>query len=100
MSTRNIHLTEHFDQFVEDEVNAGRYQDASEVMRAGLNLLEQQRREEHEKLELLRSLAAEGFRQIDQGLGIELKDDQELADFIEQIDRRVVTKARQRSQET
>jgi antitoxin ParD1/3/4 len=85
--THSVNLTDHLDQFVEDEVEAGRYQDASEVMRAGLNLLEQQRREEHEKL------------QLDQGLGIELKDEQELADFMREIGCRAVEKANRHSRD-
>ena len=36
MPTRNVNLTDHYDQFVEGQVSAGRYQNASEVMRAGL----------------------------------------------------------------
>ena len=33
MPTRNVNLTDHYDQFVESQVSAGRYQNASEVMR-------------------------------------------------------------------
>ena len=33
MPTRNVNLTDHDDQFVESQVSAGRYQNASEVMR-------------------------------------------------------------------
>ncbi len=48
MPTRDINLTDHFDQFVGSEIKAGRYRNASEVMRAGLRLLEQQSREDRE----------------------------------------------------
>ncbi|WP_373652942.1 MULTISPECIES: type II toxin-antitoxin system ParD family antitoxin [unclassified Schlesneria] len=58
MPTRNINLTGHFDRFVEEQVGAGRYKNASEVLRAGLRLLEQQRQIEGQKLEALRKLAA------------------------------------------
>ena len=61
MPTRNINLTDHFDRFVADQVRTGRYKNASEVLRAGLHLLEQQSREGLEKLALLRTLAQEGF---------------------------------------
>jgi antitoxin ParD1/3/4 len=37
MPTRNINLTEHSDRFVNEQVEAGRYKNASEVFRAGLN---------------------------------------------------------------
>lgn len=85
MPTRNVNLTEHYDQFVVEQLNAGHYRNISEVMRAGLRLLEQQTREHQEKLEMLRSLAAEGFRQLDQGEGIELHDRQELEDFVHRV---------------
>jgi antitoxin ParD1/3/4 len=90
MPTRNINLTEHFDQFIADEIEAGRYRNASEVMRAGLRLLEQRTREEHEKLGLLRSLAAEAFQQLDQGQGIEIRSKRGLANLISGIGRRAV----------
>jgi antitoxin ParD1/3/4 len=100
MPTRNINLTDHFDQFVAHEIEAGRYRNASEVLRAGLSLLEKQKREDEEKLKLLRALAREGFRELDQGLGIEIKDDRELAEFIHQIGRRVAKKNGARSRKS
>lgn len=82
MPTRNINLTEHYDRFVAEQVRAGRYKNASEVLRAGLHLLEQQSCEEREKLALLRALAKEGFDRIDQGQGIEINGSRQLSEFI------------------
>ncbi|MGX0905344.1 antitoxin ParD1/3/4 [Roseovarius sp. MBR-79] len=42
MVTRNVVLTETQDQLVQALVASGRYQNASEAMRAGLRLLEQE----------------------------------------------------------
>ena len=42
MATRNVVLTEAQDALVERLVSAGRYQNASEVLRSGLRLLEEQ----------------------------------------------------------
>lgn len=42
MSTRNVVLTDHQDKLIENLVGSGRYQNASEALRAGLRLLEQE----------------------------------------------------------
>jgi antitoxin ParD1/3/4 len=96
MPTRNINLTDHFDGFIEEEISAGRYRNASEVMRAGLRLLEQTTREEREKLALLRSLATDAFGQLDQGQGIELRSEPQLAKFIGRIGRRAAMDVKRR----
>jgi len=83
--TRNINLTERFDRFVDEQIEQGKFHNASEVLRAGLRLLEQQEAEEQEKLELLRSLAREGLDELDQGKGVELHGDAELTDFIRSL---------------
>jgi len=51
-------LGEHFAAFVEKQVAAGRYGNASEVIRAGLRLLE----EREAKLEALRQAVNEGLQ--------------------------------------
>lgn len=52
----SISLGGHFSNFVDDRVESGRYSSASEVLRAGLRLLE-----EHEaKVEALRNALIEG----------------------------------------
>lgn len=38
MSTRNVNLTEHYDRFVDEQVASGQFENASEVMRAGLGV--------------------------------------------------------------
>ncbi|MBI2824358.1 MAG: type II toxin-antitoxin system ParD family antitoxin [Planctomycetia bacterium] len=88
MPTRNVNLTDHYDRFVEKQVGGGRYRNASEVMRAGLRLLEQQTREDQQKLALLRSLASDAFDEIDQGRGIELAGGRQAASFVRRIGRR------------
>ena len=97
MPTRNVNLTSHFDQLVDHLVTSGRFKNASEVMRAGLHLLEQQTHEEQEKLALLRSLASEGFAELDQGRGTVLKGDEDLAEFVGRIGRRAAAKPKDRT---
>ena len=40
MPTRNIHLTDALDRFVAEQVESGQFQNASEVVRAGLRALD------------------------------------------------------------
>jgi antitoxin ParD1/3/4 len=62
-------------------------------MRAGLHLLEQRNREDEERLAALRALAAEGFRELDQGRGAAIDDRQQLGEFIGRVGRRAARKA-------
>ena len=94
MSTKNVNLTEHYAAFVDHLVASGRYKNASEVMRAGLRLLEQTTTEEEEKVALLKNLAAVGFDEIDQGQGIELPSERRLATHIAKLGRRAAKTAR------
>lgn len=72
MPTRNVSLTSHLDDFVEQSVSSGQYQNASEVIRDALRLLEERKREQERKLERLRQAVAEGFAEIDRGEYVEL----------------------------
>jgi len=52
----SVSLGDHFDSFIANKIENGRYGSASEIIRAGLRILE----DEERKLEMLRSLIAEG----------------------------------------
>lgn len=97
MPTRNVNLTDYYDQFVNELVTSGRYSSASEVMRAGLRLLEGHAREEEEKLTLLRSLASEAFSELDHGQGVAIAGEQQLAEFIGQIGRHAAEEVEHRN---
>ena len=45
MPTRNVNLTHELDRFVATKVKSGRYENASEVVRAGLRTLEREERQ-------------------------------------------------------
>lgn len=71
MATRNINLTDELDEFVAAQIKTGQYQNASEVMRAGLRLLYAQAEERAFKLAALKAAIQEG---IDSGPGIVIDD--------------------------
>lgn len=67
MATRNVVLSPHQHELVESLVSTGRYQNASEVLRAGLRLLEQREAEEAARIDSLRAAADVGWKDIDEG---------------------------------
>lgn len=64
----SISLGNYFDQFVSSQVSAGRYKNVSEVIRAGLRLLEN----EESKVIALRNAIQEG---VDSGIALNFDPD-------------------------
>ena len=60
MPTRNVNLTEEMDRFVSEKIDSGRYESASEVVRAALRTLEREELEFEAKLAALRTAIDEG----------------------------------------
>jgi antitoxin ParD1/3/4 len=67
MPTRNVVLTDHQTIFVEQMVSSGRYQNASEVLRDGLRLIERREQEDAGRLALLRQAVEIGVADIEAG---------------------------------
>jgi antitoxin ParD1/3/4 len=67
MPTRNVVLTDRQADLVERLVASGRYQNASEVLREGLRLIERREAEDKARLAALRDAARIGFADIDAG---------------------------------
>jgi antitoxin ParD1/3/4 len=67
MPTRKVVLTEHQARLVERLVGSGRYQNASEVLREGLRLLECREAEEGVRLKALSESARIGMADIEAG---------------------------------
>jgi antitoxin ParD1/3/4 len=60
MPTRNVNLTDELDSFVLTKVKSGRYESASEVVRAALRTLEREELQDEAKLAALRASIDEG----------------------------------------
>jgi antitoxin ParD1/3/4 len=93
MPTRNVVLTAHHESVIEALVSSGRYQNASEVLREGLRLIEERETREAAKLEALRAAAQLGFADLDQDRYRDLQDD-ELEGFVAGLGRRASDRVR------
>jgi antitoxin ParD1/3/4 len=78
-------IGERYEAFIDKQIASGRFNNASEVVRAGLRLLE----DEEAKLEELRALIAEGDADIAAGRVIHVDD-------IEAFTRDIIERGRQR----
>jgi antitoxin ParD1/3/4 len=67
----NVSLTPELEQFIADQVAAGRYRSASEAVRAGIRMLEDQVRERDAKLQVLRKAVEQGLVELDHGDGLD-----------------------------
>lgn len=67
MPTRNVVLTDHQAALVERLVSSGRYQNASEVLRDGIRLLERREAEAEARLQALRQAVQVGVADVEAG---------------------------------
>jgi len=67
MPTKNVVLTDRQLEFVDKLVATGRYQNASEVLRDGLRLVERRDSDEQARLGALRDAARVGIADVDEG---------------------------------
>lgn len=63
----SVTLGDHLADFVNSKIEAGRFESATEAVRAGLRLLEEQ----ETKLDILRQTLVAGELELDQGKGID-----------------------------
>ena len=67
MPTRNVVLTDHQTHLIEQLVDSGRYQNASEVLREGLRMVERREQEDELRLARLREAVQIGIDDFDAG---------------------------------
>ncbi|HTW28350.1 MAG TPA: type II toxin-antitoxin system ParD family antitoxin [Acetobacteraceae bacterium] len=87
MPTRNVVLTAHHETLIETLVGTGRYQNASEVLRDGLRLIEAREAREAVKLQALQEAARTGFADLEAGRYRDVADDG-LGEFVAALGRR------------
>ncbi|WP_077037292.1 type II toxin-antitoxin system ParD family antitoxin [Pelomonas sp. KK5] len=85
MPTRNVVLTDHQAELVDRLVSSGRYQNASEVLRDGLRLVERDASEAEARLHALREAARIGLADIKAGHYLEFDDDAALAEHLQAL---------------
>jgi antitoxin ParD1/3/4 len=89
MPTRNVVLTDSQAKFVEQMVASGHYQNASEVLREGLRLVQAREAEQAAKLAAMREAVAVGIADIEAGRYTEFHDAKSLRMHIDAIAKRV-----------
>jgi antitoxin ParD1/3/4 len=93
MPTRNVVLTERQADLIETLVESGRYQNASEVLRDGLRLVEQREAEDASKLKALRAAALVGVDALDRGEFKEFRNIEDLQAYLNELSEKVISKA-------
>lgn len=85
MPTRNVVLTDHQSELIERLVASGRYQNASEVLREGLRLIERRDAEDEARLKALRAAVQVGIDDIEAGRYQDFDSADALADYLERM---------------
>lgn len=93
MPTRNVVLTDHQARVIETLVKSGRYQNASEVVREGLRLVEHRAAEDTARLEALKKAAQTGWDDVEAGRFADVADE-DLDSFIGALGRQAADRVR------
>jgi len=94
MPTRNVVITAHQAELIEGLVGSGEYQNASEVLREGLRLLEERRSDREARLAALREAAKIGFEAIESGDYRDFDTPEELRDYFASLTREALNEQR------
>lgn len=92
MPTRNVVLTERQEEIIARLVDSGRYQNASEVLRDGLRLIERREAEDAHRLEALRAAARAGAAALDRGEFKEFSDIEDLQAYLNDLSDRIISR--------
>ena len=90
MPTRNVVLTDRQTELIERLVRSGRYQNASEVLREGLRLIEDREAREKARLAALREAARAGVADIEAGRFQTFESQEEFERYLDEIAREAI----------
>ena len=97
MPTRNVVLTDTQARLIQNLVDSGQYQNASEVIREGLRLIQRREAEDAAKLEALRTAAEAGIAALEGGAYKEFADAGSLESYLKEVANSIVnTRPRRR----
>ena len=91
MPTRNVVLTKRQEKLIDTLVGSGRYQNASEVLREGLRLVEQREAENAAKLKALREAIRAGLDELDRGEFEEFDSMEELEAYLNDLSEQLIS---------
>ena len=91
MPTRNVVLTRHQEKLIKTLVGSGRYQNAGEVLRDGLRLVEQREAEDAARLEVLPEAAGVGAAALDRGEFKEFENIEDLQTYLNDLSEKVIS---------
>jgi antitoxin ParD1/3/4 len=92
MPTRNVVLTKRQEGLIEALVASGRYQNASEVLREGLRLVEQREAEDAGKLKALRAAARAGVKALNRGEFKEFENIEDLQAYLNDLSEKIISR--------
>lgn len=88
MSARNVNLTDHLNEFLDEQVRSGRHQNASEVVREALRRYEAALAAESARVEAIRAVIREGRSAIARGDFVTIVGPKDAAALFSRLTRR------------
>lgn len=94
MATRNVVLTDRQQKLIDTLVEAGRYQNASEVLREGLRLIERREAEDAAKLAALKEAAKLGIASLQHDQARSFSDTSSLRRHLRDVGAKAIANAK------
>ena len=92
MPTRNVNLTDHQSAMIDDLIAKGRYQNASEVVRDSMRLLERREQEYQAKLQALLDAAQVGLDAYNKGDFVVMETEEDIDQMFDEIEAELAQK--------